>query len=148
MGPPGSFETQADRNTDRVITVDEFQAQAAEWLAANRQHAPRDYGAICPPDLVDAGLDWQRRLTADGWAGIHWPVEHGGRGLTAEHNGVWLLECARAGVPAVFNMVGFVLTGGAIMRYGTPEQQAAHLRRDAGDGTRVVPAVLRTGRRQ
>ena len=38
--------------------------------------------------------------TEAGFAGIHWPVEHGGRGLSAEHNGVWLLECARAGVPA------------------------------------------------
>jgi hypothetical protein len=32
-----------------MIGVDEFQATAAEWLATNRQHAPRDYGAICPP---------------------------------------------------------------------------------------------------
>ncbi len=111
-----------------MISVDDFQHDAADWLAANAVHAPRDYGAICPPDLVDAGLAWQRRLTEAGWAGIHWPVEHGGRGLTPEHNGVWLLECARAGVPAVFNMVGFVLAGGAVMRYGTPEQQAIHLR--------------------
>ncbi len=111
-----------------MITVEEFQQQAAEWLEANRRHAPRDYGAICPPDLVEPGLDWQRRLTASGYAGIHWPIEDGGRGLTAEHNSVWLLECARAGVPAVFNMVGFVLAGGAVMRYGTPEQRALHLR--------------------
>jgi alkylation response protein AidB-like acyl-CoA dehydrogenase len=111
-----------------VISIEEFQHGATAWLAANRHHAPRDYGAICPPDLVDAGLDWQRRLTDAGWAGIHWPVEHGGRGLSAEHNGVWLLECARAGVPAALNMVGFVLAGGAIMRYGTPAQQAEHLR--------------------
>jgi alkylation response protein AidB-like acyl-CoA dehydrogenase len=111
-----------------VIPVDDFQRSAAEWLAANAEHAPRDYGAICPPDLVEAGLDWQRRLTEAGWAGIHWPVEHGGRGLSPDHNGVWLLECAKAGVPAVFNMVGFVLAGGAVMRYGTPQQQAAHLR--------------------
>jgi alkylation response protein AidB-like acyl-CoA dehydrogenase len=111
-----------------VITVEEFQQAAAAWLVANRSDAPRDYGAICPPDLVDAGLEWQRRLTDAGWAGIHWPTEYGGRGLTPEHNGVWLLECARAGVPAVFNMVGFVLAGGAVMRYGTTEQQAQHLR--------------------
>ena len=111
-----------------MISVEDFQRAAAEWLAANAAHAPRDYGAICPPDLVEAGRDWQRRLTDAGWAGIHWPVEHGGRGLSPEHNGVWLLECAKAGVPAVFNMVGFVLAGGAVMRYGTPQQQAAHLR--------------------
>jgi alkylation response protein AidB-like acyl-CoA dehydrogenase len=111
-----------------MIAVEEFQRDAAEWLASNADHAPRDYGAICPPDLVDDGLEWQRRLTGAGWAGIHWPVEHGGRGLTPDHNAAWLLECARAGVPAVFNMVGFVLAGGAVMRYGTPSQQATHLR--------------------
>ncbi len=111
-----------------MIPLEDFQRDAAAWLATNAAHAPRDYGAICPPELVETGLDWQRRLTEAGWAGIHWPVEHGGRGLSADHNGVWLLECAKAGVPAVFNMVGFVLAGGAVMRYGTPQQQAAHLR--------------------
>jgi alkylation response protein AidB-like acyl-CoA dehydrogenase len=34
-----------------------------------------------------------------------------------------MLECALAGVPPVFNMVGLVLTGGAVLRFGTPEQQ-------------------------
>ena len=110
-----------------MITVEEFQAGAQQWLADNRSDAPRDYGAICPPDLVDAGLAWQRRIHAAGYAGIHWPEEFGGRGLTAEHNAAWQLECALAGVPAVFNMVGMVLTGGALLRYGTPEQQAQHL---------------------
>ena len=37
-------------------------------------------------------------------------------------------ECARAGVPPFLNMVGLVLAGGSIMRFGTPEQQARHLR--------------------
>jgi alkylation response protein AidB-like acyl-CoA dehydrogenase len=110
-----------------VTSVDEFQHEAATWLEANRSHAPRDYGAICPPDLVDQGIAWQRRLYEAGYAGIHWPVEHGGRGLSPEHNAAWQLECARSGVPSVLNMVGLVLAGGAILRYGTPAQQAAHL---------------------
>lgn len=110
-----------------MITVDDFQAEARDWLAANRAEAPRDYGAICPPDLVEHGLAWQQRIHAAGYAGIHWPSEFGGGGLTPEHNAAWLLECALAGVPPVFNMVGLVLTGGALLRYGTPEQQAQHL---------------------
>ncbi len=116
-------------------TVDAFQAEAAAWLAEHAVHAPRDYGAICPPDLIDAGIDWQCRIRDAGYTGIHWPVEHGGRGLSVEHNAAWLLECARAGVPPVLNMVGLVLAGGAILRYGTPEQQGRHLRRtlDADD---------------
>jgi len=110
-----------------VTTVEEFQAEARDWLADHRQHAPRDYGAICPPDLVEHGLDWHRRIHAAGFAGIHWPTEFGGRGLTPAHNAAWQFECALAGVPSVFNMVGLVLAGGAIQKFGTPEQQSHHL---------------------
>src|SRR6476659_7525457 len=98
---------------DEQIGVDEFQAGAREWLAANKEHAPRDYGAICPPDLVRSG--------------IHWPTEYGGQGLTIAHNAAWQYECAVAAVPSVFNMVGLVLTGGALLQFGTPEQKATHL---------------------
>ena len=105
---------------------------ARDWLDANRDVAPPDYGAICPPELIDAGVAWQRRLLEAGYAGIHWPVEHGGRGLSDDHQAAWLVECARAGVPPVLNMVGLVLAGGAILRYGTPAQQDQHLRATLG----------------
>ena len=108
--------------------VAEFKSEVAQWLAANAGRAPRDYGAICPPDLIERGVEWQRTIRDAGYAGIHWPTEFGGRGLSVEHNRVWLLECARAGVPPVLNMVGLVLAGGAILRYGTADQQHQHLR--------------------
>ncbi len=110
-----------------MITVDEFAQEAKQWLAENKHLAPRDYGAICPPDMVNEGLAWQKHLYASGKAGIHWPVEFGGQGLTAAHQAQWLYECALVGVPGVFNMVGLVLTGGAVQKFGTPEQQAKHL---------------------
>ena len=110
-----------------MITVDEFAQEAKQWLAENKHLAPRDYGAICPPDMVDEGLAWQKHLYSSGKAGIHWPVEFGGQGLTAAHQAQWLYECALVGVPGVFNMVGLVLTGGAVQKFGTPEQQAKHL---------------------
>jgi alkylation response protein AidB-like acyl-CoA dehydrogenase len=110
-----------------MISVEEFAQEAKVWLAANAVQAPRDYGAICPPDLVEQGLQWQRHLFASERAGIHWPVEFGGRGLTPAHQAQWLYECALAGVPGVFNMVGLVLAGGAIQKFGTPEQKTLHL---------------------
>ncbi len=116
-----------DPRNDSHETVESFQADAAVWLAEHADAAPRDYGAICPPELIDEGIAWQRRLRDAGYAGIHWPTEHGGRGLSIEHNAAWMLECARAGVPPVLNMVGLVLTAGALLRYGTPEQQQRHL---------------------
>jgi alkylation response protein AidB-like acyl-CoA dehydrogenase len=111
-----------------VITLADFRADAVEWLRANRADAPVNYGAILPPSMVDHGVAWQRHLFASGWAGIHWPTEHGGRGLTAEHQAIWLEETARANVAPFVNMVGVVLAGQGIQQYGTDEQRAEHLR--------------------
>ena len=115
------------RRVPDTPSIEAFQSAAAAWLQANADDAPPDYGAICPPDLVDAGLAWHRRLHDAGYTGIHWPVDTGGRGLTPDHNAVWQLECAKVGVPAVFNMVGLVLTAQALLMYGTPAQRSAHL---------------------
>src|SRR4051812_11677589 len=59
-------------------TVDEFATQARNWLADHLDQAPRDYGAILPPDLRNEAVLWQRRLFDAGFAGIHWPTEYGG----------------------------------------------------------------------
>jgi alkylation response protein AidB-like acyl-CoA dehydrogenase len=111
-----------------AISVDEFRGRARSWIEEHRESAPRDYGAICPPDLVEAGVAWQRLIFESGFAGVHWPVEYGGLGLTPEHQGAWIEECAMAGVPPFFNMVGLVLAGGSVMMFGTAEQKAQHLR--------------------
>jgi alkylation response protein AidB-like acyl-CoA dehydrogenase len=105
-----------------------FSADAAAWLVAHRDQAPPDYGAILPPPLFERGVAWQKLLFAEGWAGIDWPVEHGGRGLSSEHRAAWVRECALAGVPPFINMVGVVLAGGSTMLFGTSEQQSEHLR--------------------
>ena len=111
-----------------MIDLDSFRDAVTEWLDANRHRAPRDYGAICPPDLVDAGVAWHRHIHEAGFTGLHWPVEHGGRGLTPAHHAVWMEACARAGVPPMFNMVGLVLTAGALLGFGTAQQQARFLK--------------------
>ena len=106
-----------------VPDVETFRAEAIAFLRGHAAAAPRDYGAIMPPELRDEGVAWQRVLAEHGFAGIHRPVDLGGRGLTPEHQAVWLEECARAGVPPFLNMVGHVLAVGSLLRYGTDEQQ-------------------------
>ncbi len=47
--------------------------------------APPNFGAIVPPSLVDAAKAWRRRLFDAGFAGVSWPEEYGGRGLSVDH---------------------------------------------------------------
>jgi alkylation response protein AidB-like acyl-CoA dehydrogenase len=62
-----------------------------------------------------------------GFAGLHWPVEHGGQGLGRAHTAVWLEECARAQVSPYLNLQGLVLAGEAILRSGRDEQRRRFL---------------------
>lgn len=110
-----------------MIDVTDFRARAATWLAENADTAPPDWGAIMPPERREQGLEWQQRLHAAGFAGIHWPEDLAGRGLTVDHQQAWLEECADAGVPPFLNMVGLVLAGGSLQRFGTEVQQRTHL---------------------
>ena len=111
-----------------MIGVDEFATEARGWLEEHRGIAPPDYGAILPSQLADVGRAWQATLFAAGFAGIHWPEAFGGRGLTPEHTAAWTTACGHAEVPPFINMVGCVLTGGALLAFGTPDQHAEHLR--------------------
>ena len=121
-------QADSEESNDATDSVDAFRDRAVGWLAEHRSEAPRDYGAILPPSMAEAGRRWQRTLFDAGFAGIHWPTTVGGQGLTPEHNAAWITECAIAQVPPFLNMVGCVLTGSAILAFGTPEQQATHLR--------------------
>ncbi len=111
-----------------MTDTDVFADAARDWLERHAADAPRDYGAILPPELAAEGRAWQRQLFDAGFAGLHWPVEFGGRGLTPAHTAAWVTAAARAQVPPFLNMVGCVLTGGALLAFGTDEQKAEHLR--------------------
>jgi len=125
---PATLEMMSETTAAEHLDLADFAARARTWVEQNKHEAPPDYGAIVPQHLLDRGIVWQKRLFDAGWAGIHWPTEHGGQGLSSEHQSVWLEVCARAEVPAFINMVGFVLAGQGLQIYGTQEQQRQHLR--------------------
>ena len=66
-----------------------------------------------------------RMLGRDGWLGVGWPAEYGGRGLTAEEQFVFYDEVQRAGVP--FPLVTVNTVGPTLMAFGTEEQKRAYL---------------------
>ena len=111
------------------MTPDELRSEASRFIVASVADgsACPAFGAIMPPAMFERAREWQRACYDHGYAGIDWPAEYGGRGLSAEHALVWSEECARAGVAPYMNFQGIVLACGAIRKYGTPEQQERYL---------------------
>ena len=70
---------------------------------------------------------WQRTKFDAGWAAVHWPVEHGGRGQSGIEAGVFSEEESRFDVSARFFVVGIDMAGPTLMAHGTPEQQKRFL---------------------
>lgn len=66
-----------------------------------------------------------RMLGRDGWLGVGWPTEYGGRGLTDEEQFVFYDEVQRAGVP--FPLVTVNTVGPTLMAFGTEEQKRTYL---------------------
>ncbi|WP_328361324.1 acyl-CoA dehydrogenase family protein [Streptomyces sp. NBC_00445] len=67
----------------------------------------------------------RRRIGADGWLGLGWPVEYGGQGRGADEQFVFFDEAYRAGAPV--SMVTLNTVGPTLMKYGSEEQKAAFL---------------------
>lgn len=108
--------------------LDLFRAKARHWLEEN---IPRDSPPEDGPSSRDYVLQWQRRQAEGGWAGITWPVEYGGRGLSVLQQIIWFEEYARAGAPSTHNasFVGVNHAGPTLIACGTDEQKAYHLPR-------------------
>ncbi|MEV6051662.1 acyl-CoA dehydrogenase family protein [Streptomyces sp. NPDC052107] len=79
-----------------------------------------------PADFTDARA-LLRRIGADGWLGLGWPVEYGGRGRGADEQFVFFDEAHRAGAPV--SMVTLNTVGPTLMRYGSERQKAYFLPR-------------------
>jgi alkylation response protein AidB-like acyl-CoA dehydrogenase len=110
------------------LTFDErelaFRDELRGWLDENRP-GPE------PRHDEDAHYAWrrdfERRLAAGGWAGVHWPAEYGGRGASLTESAIFFEELGRAGAPLPANVLGLLLAGPTIMTWGTPEQKDRYL---------------------
>lgn len=66
-----------------------------------------------------------RMLGRDGWLGVGWPTEYGGRGMSDHEQFIFYDEVQRAGVP--FPLVTVNTVGPMLMKFGTEEQKQKYL---------------------
>src|SRR5262245_16913455 len=107
---------------------DEFRTELRSWLA---EHTPPAVELAATPDEAASLREWQRKLHADRWVGVHWPVEYGGRGASLAQVAIYNEELARAGAPPLLGRAGITLVGPTLIAHGTEDQR-----------TRWMPRIL------
>lgn len=104
-----------------------FREECRDWLSAN---VPSEKRPLDAADALDFDKAWQRRLFEAGWAGINWPREYGGRGLSIVQQVIWLEEYAAAEAPWIgANFVGINHGGPTLIMNASEEQKSYHLPR-------------------
>jgi alkylation response protein AidB-like acyl-CoA dehydrogenase len=102
-----------------------FRDEFRDWLQSNWNPATRE------PAGDEAAFEfrraWQRRLNEDGWAGVAWPKEYGGRGSTLVEQAIFNEELARTRAPSVANVLGIAMGGPTVIAHGTEEQKHRYL---------------------
>ncbi|MEY4161067.1 MAG: hypothetical protein RLZZ136_1688 [Pseudomonadota bacterium] len=106
----------------------EFRAKAREWLMANVPTEKRPAHGLASAQF---DRDWQRKMYDNGWAGVAWPKEFGGLGLSGLQQVIWYEELARCNAPHYINTtyVAMMHAGPTVIARGTDEQKAFHLSR-------------------
>jgi len=112
-------------NLDLSPAEIEFRDEVRTWIEANkpREGQPEEGQAMREYDLA-----WQRKQYEGGWAGISWPKEYGGRGLSTVEQLIWFEESAKAGAPQAGScFVGLNHGGPTLIANATDAQKSFHL---------------------
>lgn len=105
-----------------------FAEQARQWLRANKPEQPPPHSGMPARQFA---LAWQSELHRAGWAGLSWPKDYGGRGLSLERQILWHEESVKVGAPSPLNptFVSLNHAGPTLIACGSEEQKAFHLPR-------------------
>ena len=115
-----------------------FRLRAREWLAAHMPPAEESeagWGLFSDEEelqRVNRDRELQRRLFDGGLAGICFPLEYGGQGLTPAHQRVFDEEVAEYQIPVYFQVPTLGVCAATLLDFGSEEQKRRH-----------IPAILR-----
>jgi alkylation response protein AidB-like acyl-CoA dehydrogenase len=117
---------RADMELHFGAEAERFRQEVRSWLM---QNVPTGQPST-PAERRSQSLAWQRAQFEAGWAGVAWPREVGGRGLSLLEQLIWFEEYARAGAPSLIRdplFVGISHAGPTLILKGSAEQKAFHL---------------------
>jgi 3-oxo-4-pregnene-20-carboxyl-CoA dehydrogenase beta subunit len=110
---------------DLTPAQQELRDELRDYFAALLSLAARE--AMGTDRHGSAYKDLIRRMGSDGWLGVGWPVEYGGRGFGQVEQQIFASEAARADVP--LPAVTLQTVGPTLQEHGTAEQKQFFLPR-------------------
>jgi alkylation response protein AidB-like acyl-CoA dehydrogenase len=130
-----SFWPDADGERDcRQIMTDleklddeAFRAHVRDWLAKNLQALSSGFPAPVSTHDMDFRRAWEDHLCANGWSGLAWPKEYGGKAMPLSRLVIYLEEYARSGAPQGVNVIGHGILGPTLLHYGNESQKRRFL---------------------
>jgi alkylation response protein AidB-like acyl-CoA dehydrogenase len=112
-------------NLDFTDEQADFREEVRTWLEEHKPREPRPHDSA---ERRAYDLAWQQTQFRDGWAGISWPTEYGGRGLSLLEQLIWYEEYGRAGLPSLdMTFVGLHHAGPTLIARADDAQKAEHL---------------------
>jgi alkylation response protein AidB-like acyl-CoA dehydrogenase len=107
---------------------DDFRARARAWLAANapRRDSGDDDGESGQTTIADQ-KEFQAKLYDAGFAGIMWPIDYGGQGLTSAEQIAWSQESRDYDLPNGAFFIGISMPGNTLLELGTEAQKKRYL---------------------
>jgi alkylation response protein AidB-like acyl-CoA dehydrogenase len=126
---------QASMNTDDLEDVESFRLRAREWIAGHLPGLPDPDGDVAGEaggmTFDDAAWlrarELQKLLFSGGFAGICYPREYGGLGLSPAHQKAFSEETAGYEMPLLLNIPTFSICGPTILDMGSEDQKRDHL---------------------
>jgi 3-oxo-4-pregnene-20-carboxyl-CoA dehydrogenase beta subunit len=110
-----------DLTAEQLALRDELRAYFTGLISpAERAAMQTDRHSVAYREVV-------RRMGRDGWLGVGWPTQYGGRGLGQVEQQIFANEAARADVP--LPAVTLQTVGPTLQAHGTPEQREFFLPR-------------------
>ena len=107
-----------------MTVTQDYRGAVRAWLGA---HAPAPDPAQSAEERLRRAREFQAALHEAGYAGITWPEEVGGQGLTTAEQQVFSDEAAEFELPTYPFIIGMGMCGPTILDLGTPEQQRRYL---------------------
>jgi alkylation response protein AidB-like acyl-CoA dehydrogenase len=105
---------------------EDFRRELTSWLDTNLPSEMREssfWADKSEDESFQIRREWEAKKAQDGFAGIVWPTEYGGRGGTPAMKAIYDEEMVKANAPQTCNPLGLAFLGPTVMVLGTDEQK-------------------------